>query len=117
MKEALSQLFPPDVPPVTRWRLAMAAGLAGCIGFIGWAISPAGFALAGDMKDLQQDVTDIKISIVEQQLYDAKETECTSTSSVSASYFAKRVLQLQREFHRLAGFSIDIPPCKNQQGS
>lgn len=113
MKEGLKELFPPGVSPVTRWRLAMAGALSGCLIFMGWALSPAGFALAGEMKSLRFDVNDIKLSIVEQQLFDAKETECTSTSATSAKYFAQRVLALQREYHQLAGFPIAIPPCKD----
>jgi hypothetical protein len=114
MREAFKDLLPPGMTPVLRWRLTIAAVCASFMGFIGYAESPAGFASAPAFNNLRADVTDIKISLIEQQLFDAKESECTSSSPSSASFFSLRVIALSREYFKLAGTPIIIPPCKNQ---
>lgn len=113
MREVLKELLPPDVPPVVRWRLAVACVCAGMLFFMGWAISPWGFARAGDMNNIQSDINDVKISQLEQALFSAKDSECTSPDPVARSFFRQRVLSLSRDYFRITGISANIPPCKD----
>lgn len=113
MREALKELLPPDVPPVLRWRLVVAAVCAGMILFMVWAVSPWGFASASDMNNIRGDINDVKISQLEQALFAAKDSECTSPDPVARSFFRTRVLTLSREYFRITGISANIPPCKD----
>lgn len=123
MKEAIKELFPPDVPPVMRWRLAMFGFCVLVIFHIIWAcgwlepLGIGGFAKAADLEKrvsaVERDTKDIKIQLIEQSIFDAKESECTATDERAKRFFSQRVIALSREYFSLSGQSIDIPPCRN----
>ena len=105
MNEMLKELFPPDVPPVLRWRLAIFAFALLVVFHIMWAcgwlefMGISGFAKAADLEQrvtkvqnevvgLKQGVNEIKIQLLEQSLFDAKERECTATDVQARRFFA-----------------------------
>lgn len=130
MNEMLKELFPPDVPPVLRWRLAIFAFSVLVVFHIVWAcgwlefLGISGFAKASDLEQrvtkvtqevagVKQGVNEIKIQLLEQSIFDAKERECTAGDVAARRFFASRVLSLSREYYALAGSTINIPPCRN----
>lgn len=116
MKDAIRELLPPDedgkpLSPLTRWRLAVFLTCIGFLLFMAWAVSPYGFALASDMRGIRTNVDNMRLIQLEQQLYDAKQSECVSTDRSAERFFANRVMQLAREYRVLARTGVDIPPC------
>src|SRR5688572_13795528 len=111
MKDAIELLFPPDVPPILRWRLVVFAVCTSMLLFMSWALSPWGFALAESVEDLQNNVDDMRLSQIEQQMYDVKQSECLSTDHTARRFFGNRVLELARRYRQLAKEKVDIPPC------
>lgn len=120
MKDAIRELLPPDdggkpLSPLTRWRIAVFAVCVGMMLFMVWALSPYGFALAGEMRDLRSNVDDMRLSQIEQQIYDVKQSECVSTDFTARRFFANRVMELARKYRSLAKGEVDIPPCPKGQ--
>lgn len=116
MKDAIRELLPPDddgrpLSPLTRWRIAIFAVCVSMLLFMVWAISPYGFALAADVLKIRNNVDDMRLTQIEQQLYDAKQSECLSTDNSARRFFANRVMQLAREYRALARGEVNIPPC------
>lgn len=125
MKDAIKELFPPGVPPVLKWRLAMFAIVVLFLFHIAWACGwlssfgvGSGFATASELDSrvtaVEDNVKDIKLSLIEQSLYDAKESECTATDPQARRFFASRVQTLSREYQILAKMIFNIPPCRNR---
>lgn len=120
MKDAIKELLPPaddgrPLSPLTRWRIAVFAVCVGFMLFMCWALSPYGFALAGDFKDLRNNVDDMRLGQIEQQVYDAKQSECASTNDGSRRFFSQRVMELARKYRVLAQGELNIPPCPGGQ--
>lgn len=124
MKDAIKELFPPGVPPVVKWRLAMFAivmlflfHVAWACGWLeGWGLG-SGFASAAELdrrvSAIETSVKDIRLSLIEQSLYDAKESECTANDPSAKRFFVLRVQTLSREYQELARVIFNIPPCRN----
>lgn len=113
LKEAFKELFPPGVPPLLRWRLAIAGMNCLFLMFMGWSVSPYGFALGADQEKLRESIVDIRVNMLEQTLFSAKDSECTSTDPAAKRFFQLRVLALGREYFGLTKTTMDIPPCRN----
>lgn len=116
MKDAIRELLPPDdngrpLSALTRWRIAVFAICTTFIVFMTWALSPYGFALADDVQTIRSNVDSVRLTQIEQQLYDAKESECASTDTSARRFFSNRVMQLAREYRQLARGDVPIPPC------
>lgn len=126
----LKELLPPDVPPVQRWRLAVAGtivllflivgGSYGVFSKFGWM----GFARASEIDEkikpvvekvdrLEGSVKELRLQQIEDGIFSAKESECTASDPVARRFFSARVLSLSREYFSLSGTSINIPPCRN----
>lgn len=123
MKDAIKELFPPEVPPVLKWRLAMFAVCVLFLFHIAWACGwlgnlgiGAGFATASELDSrataVEENVKDIKLTLIEQGIFDAKESECTATDPQARRFFASRVQTLSREYQILSRVIFNIPPCR-----
>jgi hypothetical protein len=126
MKDAIKELFPPGVPPVLKWRLAVFAVVVLFLFHIAWACGwlestglGSGFASASELNSrvsaVEGNVKDIKLSLIEQSIFDAKESECTATDPQARRFFASRVQTLSREYQALSGYVFSIPPCRSGQ--
>lgn len=126
MKDAIKELFPPGVPPVLKWRLAMFASGVLFLFHIAWACGwlqsfgfGSGFASAAELDRrvtvVEDNVKDIKLSLIEQNIFVAKESECTATDPQARRFFASRVQTLSREYHLIAKVPFNIPPCRSGQ--
>jgi hypothetical protein len=126
VKDALKELFPPEVPPVLKWRLAVFAVVVLFLFHVAWACGwlegvgmGTGFASAAELDRrvsvVEGNVKDIKLSLIEQSIFDAKESECTATDPRAKRFFALRVQTLSREYQILADVIFNIPPCGGGQ--
>lgn len=129
MSDVIKSLLPPENDPVKRWRLVVAAsvivlGLAVVAGFGAFSgVGFGGFARASDLdarvsetsKELagvKRDVKGVKLQLLEQSVFDAKESECRSTDLNSRRFFSQRVLELARVYYEVSeGMALGIPPC------
>ena len=121
MKDAIRELLPPGdngrpLSPLTRWRIAVFITCSSFIIFISWALSPYGFALAGDMDRLRSNVDEMRLSQIEQQVYDIKQSECGSADDAVRRFFDNRIKELTRKYRELSGgASVDVPPCVKER--
>lgn len=120
MKDAIRELLPPDeggkpLSPLTRWRIAVFGTCVGFLFFIAWALSPFGFARASDQNALRDNVDDLRLSQIEQQVHDLKQTECVSTDKLAKRFFSNRIMELVRKYRQLSGLTVDVPPCPTGQ--
>lgn len=113
MKDGLKELFPPDIPPLVRWRVAMFIFTVCSIAFMSWSVSPYGFAMAGDQQRVSAQVSDIRLALIEQSVFAAKESECTAADPAARRFFQQRVMTLSREYFVIARIPISIPPCRS----
>lgn len=116
MKEAIRELLPPDddgkpLSALTRWRIAVFGACVGFFAFMSWALSPWGFALAGDFRTLRDTFDDMRLGQLEQQVYDAKQSECVAGDKDTKRFFATRVGDLARAYRNLARAEVRVPPC------
>lgn len=127
VKDAIKELFPPEVPPIIRWRLAVFAMVVLFLFHIAWACGwleslgvGSGFATATELNSrvtaVESNVKDIKLSLIEQSIFDAKESECTATDPQARRFFASRVQALSREYSVLSNLVFNIPPCRSGGG-
>jgi hypothetical protein len=112
IKEVLDELFPPGIPKLVRWRMAIFAFGVGTFFFILWCVSPYGFVRADDFNALKANVSDVQVTLLEQSIFSAKDSECLSTDESARLYFRTRVFSLSREYYKLTGLQSNIPPCK-----
>jgi hypothetical protein len=120
MKDAIRELLPPDdngrpLSALTRWRIAVFAVIISMLLFMAWALSPYGFALAEGVQTIRSNVDDLRLSQIEQQVYDAKQSECVSTDFSARRFFANRVMELVRKYRQLSEGELSIPPCAGGQ--
>lgn len=116
MKDAIKELLPPaddgrPLSPLTRWRIAVFAVCVSFLLFMVWALSPYGFALAEDVQRIRTNVDDMRLAQIEQQVYDAKQSECVAADRETRRFFTSRVMELARKYRLLAQGEINIPPC------
>lgn len=113
MKALLTALFPPGVPAVTRWRLAVCTALAFvCIhvvfahGLLPYAGS--GFAYADDVKS-------IKVELIGKTTFDTRVLQCKSLADPNQSarnFYAQRMRELKQKYREVAGVDFDEPRCE-----
>lgn len=118
MKEFIEQLFPPDVPPIARWRLMVFAAFVVIFFHIGWACGlfktiglGQGFAMAADVRDIEKSTKDVSVRLLSQDLFEAKSSECEATNLNARYFFQRRVLALSREYYEATRTAAIIPPC------
>lgn len=114
MKELLKELVPPDLPAVARWRMAIFLACSVSLIFMVWSISPWGFVRASDFQKGMSTVQEVRLAQVEQNLFEAKESECSSDNFEARRFFSRRVLTLSREYAMLTGVNMEMPPCQNK---
>jgi hypothetical protein len=80
-------------------------------------MSPYGFVRAGDFNALKGNVSDVQVTLLEQSIFAAKDSECSSTDVDAQAYFRTRVFSLSREYYKLTGVPANIPPCRGSNAS
>lgn len=118
MKEAISALFPPGVPALVRWRLAVFAVLVVMIGHVIWACGwldrfgvGGGFAYAADMIRVSDDVSSIKVELIEQKLFDTRVRQCSAQSREPRIFYSEKLQELMRRYRELTESDYNPPQC------
>lgn len=120
LKETMKGLLPPDLPEVTRWRLVVFAsiivlGLVVISGYGAFAfLGLDGFAHSEDLDKVKDNMKEVRIQLIEQGVFEAKDSECTAANSYAERFFQRRVLELSRAYFEVVGTPMVIPPCKGR---
>lgn len=72
------------------------------------------YARASELQDVQDDVTDVRISLLQKDLIDTRVMQCTSAGGFK-QWYANRLGDLQRRYATLntRGVEFSIPDCKD----
>lgn len=115
----MKELFPPDVPPIARWRLAhFALGVIMTV-FMMWAlglfaaIGFPGFAKAADIQSVQRDVKEINLSLLEQRIYEAQRLQCSASNAEAQKFYDGQVKKMHREYREASGILLPVPDCRH----
>ena len=118
VKDAIKEIFPPDVPPVTRWRLAMFLAMVGFLFHVLWACSLlpgfSGFALAADFEQMNKDVTQIRLQLLTNQIFETRIRQCqaiTTDNYDARRFWTEKLIELQRQHILLTGQTYPMPAC------
>jgi hypothetical protein len=117
MKEVLKELIPPDVPVITRYRIAISSTLLGLLWITAaaWGIFAAlgipGFAYASDVIKLRADVNSIKLDLLEERIYNAKRLWCATGTMESKRFYQQQITSMHRDYYQQTGIAINIPTC------
>lgn len=118
LRTAFDFLIPPadDSPEnIRRWRIALGLAVLILFGHVtlacGWLqpIGLSGFAYASDVKE-------IKITMIEQQIFESRVKQCTAQTAESKQFYAERMQELLRRYKETAGATYpQLPSCAEIQ--
>lgn len=141
VKEALLELFPPDVPRLVRWRLMVSFVCALMLGHLmlacGFVPGFDGFAMADEVDDkidqamapvraqlgqitsqiaAQDDtITAIRLDQIAARLRELQQQRCAATDHDVIEAIDFDIESRQREYRALAGERYPLPPCEKDR--
>lgn len=92
------------------WRIVLAVALAGGYG----AFSKAGFggfAYAGDVDKVRDEVASIRIELIEQRILDARMRQCQRPPSEPGSFYQRELQEQLRRYREIARAEYRLPSC------
>lgn len=108
----------PRAVEVHRWRVTVVACSAFCglivSIIISYGLVPGifpGFATARDVNDLRQVLLDERSSILDQQIFQLRQLNCTSKSDSEREMVRGRIQDLMQRYYNVTGRSYDLPAC------
>lgn len=128
MKDVMRELFPPEIPPVVKWRLAHFLLGVVMLLFMFWALGAfaffgfPGFARASDqvVKDrtitsqiasVNQEIKAMKVDQLEQRIYDTQRLLCSSSTTDSRRFYSSQVSRMIRDYYNLTNVTFRLPDC------
>ncbi len=122
--EIVGELVPPpedDKKALRRWRLWIS--LASMVNALGLGVhiilacgfaAPfySGFAEAGELQTLRNDIKQDRAAIIEASILDAKQKHCAAAPAVKPLYLSA-LLKLYSEYHKLTGVNYPELDCKD----
>jgi len=140
VRDALIELFPPDVPRLVRWRLAVSLALAMFCIHIAWACglmpNASGFARADDVDekisaavdtiykeigkvakqqaDTDEVVKDIRAEQIATRLRELRAVLCNATDHEDTQRLSTDIETAQRAYKKLTGERYPAQGCKEK---
>lgn len=115
IREVVGELFPPGVPQLVRWRLAMFAFCVFVTFHIAWAcgLLPgfSGFAAEAQVKAVEDKVDTILKLQIEARLRDLKSEKCRAASEPLKRLLQAEIDNLQHQHKKLDGLVYVLPNC------
>lgn len=141
VRDALIELFPPDVPRLVRWRLAVSLALAMFCIHIAWACglmpNASGFARADDVDekisaavdtlykeigkvakqqaDTDEVVKDIRAEQIATRLRELRAVLCNATDHEDTQRLSTDIETAQRAYKKLTGERYPAQGCEEQR--
>ena len=75
----------------------------------------AGFAMAEDVKGVNDQVREIKLSLLEQRIFDTRLRHCTASTPEARQFWRQTLTSLMSEYRVLAGAEYRLPTCEELQ--
>jgi len=140
VRDALIELFPPDVPRLVRWRLAVSLAIALFMVHIAWACglmpNASGFARADDVDekisaavdtiykeigkvakqqaDTDEVVKDIRAEQIATRLRELRAVLCNATDHEDTQRLSTDIETAQRAYKKLTGERYPAQGCKEK---
>lgn len=83
--------------------------VTGVFAFFGVGIAP--FAAAAEVKELRQDVTGIKLQLLEQTLFDLRLRQCKAESPESRQFYYKKLQENMNLYFHITERNWEPPAC------
>lgn len=138
VRDALIELFPPDVPRLVRWRLAISLAIAMFMVHIAWACglmpNASGFARADDVdekisaavdtlykeigkvakqqSDTDEVVKEIRAEQIATRLRELKTMLCNAANHTDSARLNTDIEVAQRQYKRITGERYPVPECR-----
>ena len=116
VKDFVQAIFPPDIPPIAKWRLAMAALMAlmimhtaGSYGYLPWT---AGFASVQSVQQIDDRVRELQASLLAKDIVDTRVAQCKALAErEEPRYWTDRLRSLNERYRELTGYPYEVPNC------
>lgn len=82
--------------------------LFGALAVVGF---PAPFAKAAEFASMSAEVTDIKVQLLEQRLFDIRLRQCKAETSESRQYYYTQLVEKMNDYYHMTGRSYMPPSC------
>lgn len=113
------ELFPPGVPTILRWRLAMFLLSIVMLFHVAWACGwllylglGNGFAKAEEVQSLKSDINALRTVALEQNMFDMHIKRCAAAPGSPIKIFlAEKIQTLQAEYVQVTGRYYVLPSC------
>lgn len=96
---------------VVGWRALLVLHIAVACGWMAWAGMP-GFAYASDVTSVRNDVSSIKVELLEQRIFDTRLRQCESTSAEPRTFYREKLQELMRKYRELTAADYRLPGCE-----
>ena len=122
MRDVVELIFPPGIPVIARWRLLMVTSVGMLFLHAGWASGlmsqlgiGSGFAVADDLKEIGQQVGDIKLQLLEQDIFNARLHQCAAikeNNREAKQYWTQKLIELLQAYVKAIGVQYQLPSCE-----
>lgn len=116
----MSAIWDAIVPPadaskeeVMRWRTILAICVFVCISFI--PVSYNFYAHAGEVKAISAEVSEIKLQLLEQALFDVRLRQCKADTPETKQYYYTRLQEKMNAYYEITGRNYRPPACAEIQ--
>lgn len=113
VKDIAAELFPPGLPRLVRWRLAMFASLMFIYGVLFWM--HATHAKAADVSEIAKSVSEIKATLLSKEIVDARIRQCAAINAGdtrgSARFWQERLQDLTDQYFKVTKREYPVPSC------
>lgn len=99
----------------TLWVLVVSTHILWVCGLLIWANIYPPFATAGETKDMQNEVSDIKIQLLEEALFDARLRQCKAETNDAKQYYYQRLQEKMNAYYNVTGRNYRVPACSEIQ--
>ena len=116
VKEFIQAVFPPEIPPIARWRLVMAVLMAFMIlhtaGSYGLLPGTTGFASVQSVQQIDDRVRELQATLLAKDIVDTRVAQCKALSArEEPRYWTDRLRALNDRYRQLTGYPYEVPNC------
>lgn len=95
---------------VVGWRMLLVVHILFACGWLAWAGLP-GFAYAADVTSVRNDVSSIKVELLESRIFDTRVRQCESTTAEPRTFYREKLQELLRKYRELTAADYRLPSC------
>jgi hypothetical protein len=96
---------------VVGWRALLVVHIAFACGWLAWT-GISGFAYASDVQNVSDDVSAIKVELLEQRIFETRLRQCQSESAEPRTFYREKLQELLRKYRELMAADYALPGCR-----